>query len=115
MKIKKHKLTDDKNIEFKQTPNVSKKFPNGLPDTIILHYTAAPSARSAVNWLTNKKASASAHVVVGRDCKITQLADFNVVTWHAGKSKWNDRSGLNNYSIGIEIDNCGILKKSGKK
>lgn len=114
MKIVNHKLTGE-NVSFKQTPNVGKNFPKGLPDTIVIHYTAAPSASSAINWLTNKNAGASAHLVVARDGKITQLADFNVITWHAGKSKWKDREGLNNYSIGIEIDNCGILQKIDSK
>lgn len=115
MKIQNHKLTDHDDISYKPTPNVGKNFPKGLPDTIIIHYTAAPSASSAINWLTNKKAGASAHLVIARDGKITQLADFNIITWHAGKSKWKDREGLNNYSIGIEIDNCGLLKKLDSK
>ncbi|MCB1143451.1 MAG: N-acetylmuramoyl-L-alanine amidase [Leptospiraceae bacterium] len=115
MQIKKHRLADDSNIEFKPTPNTGGAFASGQPDTIVLHYTAAPSLASAVNWLTNKKAKASAHVVVGRDCKIVQLADFNTVTWHAGKSQHEGRDGLNKYSIGIEIDNCGILQKINSK
>lgn len=115
MKIIKHRLTDHPDISFKQTPNVGKNFQKGLPDTIIIHYTAAPSASSAINWLTNKAANASAHLVIARDGKITQLADFNIITWHAGKSQWRDREGLNNYSIGIEIDNCGLLRKIDSK
>ena len=27
--------------------------------------------------------------------------------WHAGVSKWRGRTGLNDYSIGIELDNNG--------
>jgi N-acetylmuramoyl-L-alanine amidase len=111
LKIVKHKLTEDKDLAFKQTPNVGKNFPKGLPDTIIIHFTGAPSANAAINWLTNKTAGASAHLVIAKDGKITQLADFNLITWHAGRSKWKDREGLNNYSIGIELDNCGILTK----
>ncbi len=115
MKITKHRLIEDPNVSFKQTPNIGKNFSKGLPDTIIIHYTAAPNVNSAINWLTNKSANASAHLVIARDGKITQLADFNVITWHAGKSKWKEREGLNNYSIGIEIDNCGILRKVDSK
>jgi N-acetylmuramoyl-L-alanine amidase len=115
MKITKHKLSDDPNIDFKETPNTGGSFKSGFPDTIIIHYTAAPTLNSAVNWLTNSKAKASAHVVIGRDCKIVQLADFNTITWHAGKSSYKERENFNQCSIGIEIDNCGILSKVDAK
>ena len=114
MKIKNHKLvaeSGDVDIDFKQSPNTSSHFKDGLPDTIVLHYTAGSSLNSAVNWLTNKKAQASAHFVVGKNGKVVQLAPLNTVTWHAGRSRWKNRSSLNYYSVGIEIDNAGILEK----
>ncbi|MBW2050155.1 MAG: N-acetylmuramoyl-L-alanine amidase [Deltaproteobacteria bacterium] len=37
---------------------------------------------------------------LARDGSITQLAPFNVETWHAGVSQWEGLSGLNSYSIG---------------
>ena len=114
MKIKNYKIVaenGDFDIDFKQTPNTSGNFNDGLPDTVVLHYTAGSSLDSAVNWLTNKKAQASAHFVVGKNGKVVQLAPLNVITWHAGKSRWKNRSSLNYCSIGIEIDNAGILEK----
>jgi N-acetylmuramoyl-L-alanine amidase len=81
----------------------------------VFHYTAGKSATSSINWLTNPESRASAHLVVARDGTITQLAPFNVKTWHAGLSHWDGLSGLNGYSIGIEIDNAGPLKKVGDK
>ena len=44
---------------------------------------------------------------------VTQLVPFDKIAWHAGKSSHQGRSGLNNYSIGIEIVNAGKLLKSG--
>ncbi|HKR03049.1 MAG TPA: N-acetylmuramoyl-L-alanine amidase [Bacteroidia bacterium] len=113
MEIKNHRLAD---AEFKQTPNIGNPLVLPLPDTIVIHYTAGGSLQSSVATLCDPKSSASAHVVVGRDGKIVQLADFNVVTWHAGKSTMQDnngkiRNGVNQYSIGIEIDNAGLLTK----
>ena len=35
--------------------------------------------------------------------------------WHAGKSRYGKRVGLNKYSIGIEIDSAGRLEKSGSR
>jgi N-acetylmuramoyl-L-alanine amidase len=115
MKIEKHRLTGSDTIQYKKTPNTSGKFPADLPDTIVIHYTAAPSLSSAVNWLTSKKSLASAHLIIGREGDIVQLADFDTITWHAGVSKWGKREKLNNYSIGIEIDNCGILSSKDSK
>ena len=83
------------------------------PDTIVIHYTAGSSAESATRTLSNPNSKASAHVVIDFDGSITQLVPFNVVAWHAGKSRHKDRVGLNNYSVGIEIVNAGRLRKSG--
>lgn len=109
MEIKNHKLTD---IPFTESPNQSGVIE---PDTIIIHYTAGASAESSINTLTNPSAGVSAHIVIARDGTITQLVPFNKKAWHAGKSHHRDRTGMNKYSIGIELDNPGILKKSGNK
>lgn len=87
-------------------------FDNGLPDTIVIHYTAGRSKESSVSALCNPDFRASAHAVVGRDGSITQLVPFNTIAWHAGKSSYQVRTGLNKYSIGIEIDNAGRLTRS---
>lgn len=110
MKILNHKLEDEKVDHSYPTSKTSGEFANGLPDTIVIHYTAGRDAISAVRTLTKPSIKASAHLVVGRDLKIYQLAPFNAITWHAGKSNWKTRSRLNNYSIGIEIDNAGRLE-----
>ncbi len=100
-------------VEFVKSPTHGGKFKPGLPDTVILHYTAAPSAKSALRTLTNPRVKASAHLLVQRDGNVKQLVPFNIIAWHAGKSSYKGRSGFNQYSIGIEIDNAGPLKKSG--
>ena len=42
---------------------------------------------------------------------MTQLLPFHIVGWHAGRSQWGERTSLNQYSIGIEIDNAGQLSE----
>lgn len=112
MKIKTHKLTSNETkVSFKESPNHSGQFKQGLPDTIVIHYTAGSSLKSSANWLVKPKAKASAHVIVGKTGEVIQLVPFNMIAWHAGTSKWKERSGLNKFSIGIEIDNAGILEK----
>lgn len=112
MKIVNHRLCqdDDKPVPFVKSPNVSSG--NLRHEYLIMHYTAGRSAESSVNALTNSRLKASAHLVIGRDGSITQLVEFNTIAWHAGTSSWMGLSGLNRYSIGIELDNAGPLERT---
>lgn len=99
-------------IPFKLSPNHGSHFSAGQPDAIIIHYTAGLSAESSASWLCNPASKASAHVVIGRSGSITQIVPFNTVAWHAGKSSFGGRSGYNQFSIGIELDNPGRLSRT---
>jgi N-acetylmuramoyl-L-alanine amidase len=112
MQIKKHKV-EGPGIKYVESPNTSGEFQQGALDTIVLHYTAGRDAESSVRTLTDPTVKASAHIVVGRDGSITQLVPFNAIAWHAGQSSYEGRIGFNKYSIGIEIDNAGLLTKNG--
>lgn len=90
-----------------RTPNVGG--PLRSPTLLVMHYTAGFTGSSAVTTLTRRETKASAHLVIDRDGTVTQLAPFNLVTWHAGASKWKGRSGCNRFSIGVELVNCGPL------
>jgi len=109
----KHRLVGE-HVAWQATPNVGGAL---AARYLVMHYTAGSSAASAIATLTTKKTqgNASAHLVLARDGAITQLAPFNVVTWHAGISQWDGIVGLNNASIGIEIDNAGLLSRVGRK
>ena len=111
LRIVDHHLTG-RTVNFVETPNKG-----GVinPKYLVFHYTAGRSAQASIDWLTNPDAKASAHLVVGRDGKITQLAPFNIKTWHAGRSAWDGLSGINTHSIGIEMDNAGPLTIEGTK
>ena len=109
--IEDHRLVGG-GVSFVETPNKGGEL---TPRYLVMHYTAGKSAKSSINWLTNPDAKASAHIVLGRDGSICQLAPFNVKTWHAGVSHWDGVSGLNSCSIGIEMDNAGPLKKVGDR
>ena len=89
------------------------------PDTIIIHYTGGNGAESTADYLCSSSVKASAHLVIDRNSLQTfQLIPFDTVAWHAGLSGYTfpdgcERSGFNQYSIGIELDNAGPLVKTG--
>lgn len=100
--------------KYQPSPNTSGEM-RQLPDAIVLHYTASPTAESAITTLCDPSTKASAHAVVDRDGSVTQLVPFNQIAWHAGASKYRGRSGFNAFSIGIEMVNAGRLKQVGSK
>jgi N-acetylmuramoyl-L-alanine amidase len=76
---------------------------------LVVHYTVG-SKRGVEQFMRDEQinSSASAHVIVGRDGSVSQLAPFDVSTFHAGASRWNSGS-VNASSIGIELENWGRL------
>nr|WP_297461966.1 1,6-anhydro-N-acetylmuramyl-L-alanine amidase AmpD [uncultured Halomonas sp.] len=50
----------------------------------------------------------SAHLLIRRDGEAVQFVPFEDRAWHAGRSRWCDggheRTGLNDFSIGIELE-----------
>ena len=100
-------------VSYHGTPNRGYFFCPSLPDTIVIHYTAGASLASSVKALCDPRKRVSAHLVIGRDGSVVQLVRFNRIAWHAGKSAWGQRVGLNDFSIGIELDNAGRLTKRG--
>lgn len=95
-------------------PKNKDKFTKGNLDTIVVHYTAGSSAESSARFLCSE-VKASVHLVIGREGEIYQLVPFDTIAWHAGESFYGDRIWLNQYSIGIELDNAGILNKVGSE
>lgn len=114
MKIVNHILEEGNGISvsFKKSPNTGGSLDHRF---LVMHFTAGQNAESSINWLTNPESRASAHLVIARDGSITQLVPFNTIAWHAGRSNWEGLSGLNKYSIGIELDNAGKLIRHGDK
>lgn len=112
-------MTIDENYNLVGVRNLyekknTKKFPNP-PEFIVIHYTGTVKTQAAINHLQDPEVKASAHLIIDREGNMTQLAPFDVITWHAGKSFWPPKYiGLNKYSIGIELTNAGELKKVSK-
>ncbi len=111
MKIVNHRLyyDDGTPYPFRASPNMRGSVKH---EYLVMHYTAGSSAEQSINWLTDPRSKASAHLVIGQDGSITQLVPFDTIAWHAGTSSWLNLNGLNNYSLGIELDNAGPLNRS---
>jgi N-acetylmuramoyl-L-alanine amidase len=89
--------------------NKKNKTPIEEYDNIVIHYTAGASAISSVNYLNNPNTPVSAHLLIARNGHIYQMVDFETQAWHAGKSKIYNKTNLNNCSVGIELENFGLL------
>lgn len=75
---------------------------------IVAHHTAS-AARAVESYFEGDTVRASAHLLIRRDGSVTQLVPFDIVALHAGRSQWKELTSLNGYSIGIEMENLGLL------
>jgi len=73
---------------------------------IIIHYTEL-KFEEAVGRLCDPLSKVSSHYIIKSDCQIFELVNPINVAWHAGVSHWKGLSKINEYSIGIELDNLG--------
>jgi hypothetical protein len=67
-----HKLTGVK-VSYIDCPKNTKKFNKGMPDSIVLHYTAGSSGISSANYLAKPDVKASAHIVIDKSGHVTSL------------------------------------------
>lgn len=91
-------------IEWTPSPNHDARPPGTGPTLVILHGTAG-SFPGDYDWLRSPRSKVSAHYYVRRDGKLYQLVQESRRAWHAGKSVYQGKSGVNAYSIGIEMEN----------
>jgi hypothetical protein len=86
--------------------------PNGPPRCIILHSTAG-NWPGDYEWLRNGGSTSSPvschYLISPPGDRVVQFVSDNDRAWHAGESSWVldgvRRTGLNNWSIGIELSN----------
>lgn len=72
---------------------------------ILLHHTGFtndPSLKEVTKLLTTPGGNSS-HVIIGENGNRIVLADTKNVTFHAGKSRFNNRNDVNDFMIGIEF------------
>ena len=74
---------------------------------VVIHQTDSDSHERALITLTNPAKEVSAHYLIAKDGRITQMVEEKYRAWHAGKSFWGGQTDMNSASIGIELDNKG--------
>ena len=105
------------NIERRMSPNFNQGRRGHVPDMIVCHITEGNFA-GAVNWLANPSSGVSAHFVVARDGRITQMVEIADMAWANGTASatssnlWNGHATIpivrtrninaNLYTISIE-------------
>lgn len=62
---------------------------------------------SAYFKLNDRNSNVSCHYLISRSGLIYNLLCPSFKAWHAGKSQWKNKINLNDYSIGIELENRG--------
>ena len=67
-------------------------------ELIVLHTTEAP-ARSSLNKLSDR---GEAHFCVTEEGGVYAIVDRDRMAFHAGRSMWNGKEDVDNFSIGIE-------------
>lgn len=84
---------------------------NPEPKYIIMHFTTGTKMESTISHFKNPSAGVSTHLLIGRDGRVVQFLPFDRIAHHCGFSWWERQSNLNNFSIGIELDNAGLLSR----
>ena len=87
--------------------NYSFRKKNKTVKYLIIHYTGMIDFYSAYRKLNDLKSEVSCHYLISREGKIYNLLCPKFKGWHAGISEWKNVKNLNDYSIGIELENRG--------
>ena len=91
------------NIVERGSPNQSARSTQSV-DCIVIHSTEG-SMPGCLEWLRNPQSQVSAHYLIARDATIYALVPESRKAWHAGRSEWRGRGDVNQFSIGIELEN----------
>jgi N-acetylmuramoyl-L-alanine amidase len=74
-------------------------------DMLVIHHTEMNSVQAAIDIMLER--GVSSHYLIAENGDVHRIVEEEKKAWHAGPSYWRGRDSLNNYSIGIELDNPG--------
>ena len=103
------RLKNTKKIKFYNTclsPNFENKSKRDIK-FIIIHYTGVKPFKKTLEIFKDPASKVSCHWLISESGKFYKIVEEKNIAWHCGKSSWKKYVGLNNNSIGIELDNPG--------
>jgi len=103
------------------SPNWDERPPGSVVDLLVIHGISLPPGEfggHAIDALFCNRLDpdahpyfrevahlrVSAHLLIGRDGRLTQYVDLNKRAWHAGPSCFAGREACNDFAIGIELE-----------
>lgn len=108
--IKPHKNGYEEKPLMEENKDPKALKPSKPPKYIIMHFTTGTKMESTINHFKDASSRVSTHLLIGRDGRVIQFLPFNTIAHHCGFSWWEQESNLNTMSIGIELDNAGLLR-----
>jgi N-acetyl-anhydromuramoyl-L-alanine amidase len=111
---------------FVASPNCDTRPPGALIDTLVIHSISLPPGRFGGSGIEQlfcntlnpdedpyyreiKDLKVSAHVLIRRNGELVQFVPLHQRAWHAGQSYCEGRTGINDFSIGIELEGADNL------
>ncbi|MBS2038425.1 N-acetylmuramoyl-L-alanine amidase [bacterium] len=92
--------------KFVPSPNWGVRSLGDRIDTLVVHSTVINTLEGTERaFFDDKERRVSAHYVVDRDGTTVQMVDERRTAWHAGVSELDGRTGVNDFSVGIELVN----------
>jgi len=91
------------------SPNFGPRRNGHRPELVVLHYTAMEDCDAARRVLCTPEREVSAHYLISRKGEVIALVDEEMRAWHAGAGSWRGSGDVNSRSIGIELDNTGLV------
>jgi N-acetyl-anhydromuramyl-L-alanine amidase AmpD len=112
-----HRLVTETNHRIKFIPAHEKNFnPDSTldPRFVVIHFTTGTDPKSIVHTFQNPDEGVCTHLLVARNGHVIQFVPFDKVAFHCGLSAWESVRHLNQFAIGIEVDNAGYLDQTRK-
>lgn len=93
-------------IQTYRSPNYNQR-PHDQISCIVLHYTDMINAKESIQRLCDPQYQVSAHYLIDDNGDVYELVSPLQRAWHAGVSVYNQQHNVNDFSIGIELQNKG--------
>jgi N-acetyl-anhydromuramyl-L-alanine amidase AmpD len=90
---------------YKNVENDNARPAGVVVDTIVIHADAGKKASGSVDWIEDDKSDVSYHTLIERDGDVHRLVEPERRAWHAGKSRYDGRDDVNDFSLGISFAN----------